>query len=218
MKGKNNTLLYPCLTVIRGHSDGGLRFVVFRMRGPCMHHSETRTTRSSIDRSLTFTANQWNVHAFDMPDHVRTPAWARCCIPLADIAFYPWMEGSLIDPTIHFVTGVLPPTAPSTAWKWLRKFGWSVIPKEVDNAGSEIGHWILVKCDGSEQLLKQNYEQGVESDENPGGQPLGYARLRTSLQGIAASGQKDGNWRPLRPDHRNDLASEMVDATCMDRK
>ena len=27
-----------------------------------------------------------------------------------------------------------------TAWKWLRKLGWNVIPKGVDNAGSEIGH------------------------------------------------------------------------------
>lgn len=104
------------------------------------------------------------------------------------------------------------------ALKWLRKLGWSVIPKEVDNAGSEIGHWILAKCDTSEQLLKQNFEQRVESEVGHEEQPLGYAHLRTSIQGIAASGQKDGKWRPLHPDQRNDLASEMVDATCMDRK
>ena len=75
-----------------------------------------------------------------------------------------------------------------TAWKWLRKLGWSVIPEEVDNAGSEIGHWILAKCDGSEQLLKQTFEQGVESEENPEERPLGYAHLRFSIQGDAASG------------------------------
>ena len=68
-----------------------------------------------------------------------------------------------------------------TTWKWLRKLEWNVIPKEVDNAGSENGRWILAKCDGSEQLLEQNFEQRVESEENPEEQPLGYAYLRTSI-------------------------------------
>lgn len=104
-----------------------------------------------------------------------------------------------------------------SVWKWLGRLGWSVIPKEVNDAGPEIEHWILALCDESERLLEQRHEKGVESDKASEEHPLGYAHLRTSVQGNSTLDQGDGKWPALRPDQRDDLASEMVDATCMNR-
>lgn len=99
-------------------------------------------------------------------------------------------------------------------WHWLERLGWNVIPKEVNNAGPEIEHWILAICDRAEQSLKQGYEQGTESDTAPEEDPLVYAHLRTAIQGSSVLDREDRKWAALSPEQRDDLASEMVDAAC----
>ena len=102
-------------------------------------------------------------------------------------------------------------------WHWLKKVGWNVIPKEVNNAGPEIERWILAICEKAEQSLKQGYEQGTKSETASEENPLVYAHLRTAIQGNSALDREDGKWPALTPDQRDDLASEMVDGSCMNR-